>query len=187
MEITDREIVEKLIERDPIVTDWFYYRKCRPLFLSLMKRLFSYPIEYNEFVNEVILFLMENGEHRLRSFDFQSTLLHWLRVCLVRHFVRNNAVMIDDTSKEAPYLAERTVSDSVRQIHSKLDLDILLNILAADNPRHAYVLRRILVDDAEPEAVAAEIRVQVANLYNIKKRAYANLAKIASGIKRNRL
>lgn len=127
--LTDQEIVEKLLARDPVVTEWFYFVKCRPLFLSLMKKLFDYPIEYKEFVNEVVLFLMENDEHRLRSFDFQSTITHWLRRCLVRHFIRNGKVMIDDTSKEPPYPYEGSEVDVVSQINAKLDLDILLTIL----------------------------------------------------------
>lgn len=147
--LTDQEIVEKLLERDTIVTRWFYYVKCRPLFLSLMKKLFKYPIEYDEFVNEVVVFLMENDDHRLKSFDFQSTFMYWLQRCLVRHFIRIGKVMIDDTSKEPPYPLEGSEVDVVSQINAKLDLDILLKILAKDNPRHSYVIKRILVDDAE--------------------------------------
>lgn len=184
--LTDQEIVEKLLARDPVVTEWFYFVKCRPLFLSLMKKLFDYSIEYKEFVNEVVLFLMENDEHRLRSFDFQSTITHWLRRCLVRHFIRNGKVMIDDTSKEPPYPYEGSEVDVVSQINAKLDLDILLKILAKDNPRHSYVVKRILVDDAEFKNVALELDVQVSNLYNIKKRAIEDLTVIALGIKKNK-
>lgn len=184
--LTDKEIVEKLLERDPIVTRWFYYVKCRPLFLSLMKKLFNHPIEYDEFVNEVVVFLMENDDHRLKTFDFQSTLMHWLRRCLVRHFIRNGQVMIDDTSKEPPYPIEGDEVDLVSQINAKLDLDILLKILERDNPRHSYVIKRILIDDAEFQNVASELDVQVSNLYNIKKRAIDDLTVIALGIKRNK-
>ena len=182
-QLTDKEIVEKLLERDPIVTRWFYYVKCRPLFLSLMKKLFNHPIEYDEFVNEVV---MENDDHRLKSFDFQSTFMYWLQRCLVRHFIRNGQVMIDDTSKEPPYPIEGDEIDFISQINAKLDLEILLKILAKDNPRHSYVIKRILLDDAEFKNVASEINVQVSNLYNIKKRAIEDLTLIALGIKRNK-
>lgn len=185
-QLTDKEIVEKLLERDPIATRWFYYVKCRPLFLSLMKKLFNHPIEYDEFVDEVVVFLMENDDHRLKSFDFQSTFMYWLQRCLVRHFIRNGQVMIDDTSKEPPYPIEGEEVDLVSQINAKLDLETLLKILAKDNPRHSYVIKRILLDDAEFKNVASEIKVQVSNLYNIKKRAIEDLTVIALGIKKDK-
>lgn len=184
--LTDQEIVEKLLERDPLVTKWFLYVKCRPLFLALMKKLFNYPIEYDEFVDEVVLFLMEDDCHRLKTFDFESTLTYWLQKCLVRHFLRNGKVMIDDTSKEAPFPIENDEVDLISTLNAKLDLGILLDILAKYNPRHSYVIKRILVDDAEFKDVASEIGVQVANLYNIKKRAINDLILIALDIKRNK-
>lgn len=185
-QLTDQEIVEKLLERDPIVTKWFYYVKCRPLFLSLMKKLFNHPIEYDELVDEVVVFLMENDDHRLKSFDFQSSFMYWLQRCLVRHFIKNGKVMIDDTSKEPPYPLEESEVDVASQINAKLDLDIFLKILAKDNPRHSYVIKRLLVEDAEFINVASEINVQVSNLYNIKKRAIEDLIVIALGIKKNK-
>lgn len=185
-QLSDQEIVEKLLERDPIVTKWFYYVKCRPLFLSLMKKLFNHPIEYDEFVNEVVVFLMENNDHRLKSFDFQSTLTYWLQRCLVRHFIRNGQVMINDTGKEPPYPIEGDEVDLVSHINAKLDLEMLLKILAKDKPRHSHVIKRILLDDAEFKNVASEIGVKVSNLYNIKKRAIDDLTVIALGIKRNK-
>lgn len=185
-QLSDQEIVEKLLERDPIATRWFYYVKCRPLFLSLMRKLFNHPIEYDEFVNEVVVFLMENDDHRLKSFDFQSALTYWLQRCLVRHFIKNGQAMIDGASKEPPYPMEGEETDPVSQINAKLDLEILLKILAKDNPRHSYVIKRILLDGAEFKNVASEINVQVSNLYNIKKRAFEDLTVIALGIKRNK-
>lgn len=184
--LTDQEIVEKLLQRDPIVTKWFYYVKCRPLFLSLMKKLFNHPIEYDEFIDEVVVFLMENDGHRLKSFDFQSTLTYWLQRCLVRHFIRNGQVMIDDSSQEPPYPIEGSEVDIIGSINAKLDLETLLKILAKDNPRHSYVLKRILLDDAEFKNVASELDVKVSNVYNIKKRAIDDLTEIALGIKKNK-
>lgn len=185
-QLTDKEIVEKLLERDPIVTRWFYYVKCRPLFLSLTKKLFNHPIEYDEIVDEVVVFLMENDDHRLKTFDFQSTFMYWLQRCLVRHFLRNGQVMIEDSSKEPPYPLDGDEIDFISRINAKLDLEILLKSLEKNNPRHAFVIKRILLDNAEFKDVASEINVQVANLYNIKKRAFDDLTVIALGIKKDK-
>lgn len=96
--------------------------------------------------------------------------------------------MIEDVTKESPYVLE---SENLRQdeavdhigvLNAKLDMRILLDELAASNSRYAYVIQRILLDDAEYETVAGELNVQVANLYNIKSRAMEELTKIALGL-----
>ena len=47
------------------------------------------------------------------------------------------------------------------------------------NRRFAFVVRRLILQDAEPQDVAAELGVSVDNLYNIKRRAVAALTAIA--------
>ena len=96
--------------------------------------------------------------------------------------------MIEDVTKESPYVLENEnvrqddVVDHIGTLNAKLDIKILMDELAASNSRYAYVIQRILLDDAEYETVAAELNVQVANLYNIKKRAMEELTKIALGL-----
>lgn len=181
--LTDPEIVEKLLERDPIVTKWFYYVKCRSLFLSLIKKLFKHPVEYDEFVNEVIVLLMERDEYRLRQFDYQSTICCWLRTCLIRHFIRNNDIMIEDITKEPPYSIDVAVVETISQTQAKIDMDFLLKKVEKKNKRHAFVIRRLILEDAEFEDVADELHVKVSNLYNIKKRAMEVLTEVALGTK----
>ena len=41
------------------------------------------------------------------------------------------------------------------------------------------MIKRLILDDAEPKTVADELRVSVDNLYNIKKRAVAALTEAA--------
>jgi hypothetical protein len=43
------------------------------------------------------------------------------------------------------------------------------------NKRYAYVIKRLVLEDATPAIVAQELDITVDNLYNIKKRAIALL------------
>lgn len=185
-EFSDEEIVKKLIERDPEVTRWFYYVKCRPLFLKLMRRLFNYPIKYDEFVNEVNVFLLENDEYRLRQFAFQSTICNWLRTGLIRYFIHNGKIMIEDTSKESPLSIFDKGIDETSKLNAKIDIERLMKELAHQNKRHEYVIRRLHLDGASHEDVAKELNVKVSNLYNIKKRAMKDLTLIALNQKKPR-
>ena len=50
--MTDQQIIEALIARDERVTQQFFFRNCRPLFLSIIRYIFSYDVDYDEFVND---------------------------------------------------------------------------------------------------------------------------------------
>ena len=45
--------------------------------------------------------------------------------------------------------------------------------------RYAQVIRRLILEDCEPEALAQEMNITTANLYNIKRRSIAQLIRIA--------
>ena len=74
--MTDQEIIQGLIERDNRVTEEFFYVKCRPLFYSIMKLVFSCEVDYDEMVNELYLYLMDGDASKLRNFQVAATAIH---------------------------------------------------------------------------------------------------------------
>lgn len=44
----DWEIIQGQIDQDNQISDLFFYVKCRPLLTSIMRLVFSSPVEYNE-------------------------------------------------------------------------------------------------------------------------------------------
>ena len=76
--MSDKEIVGKLIERDNAVTDEFFFTRCRTLFISIIRSVFSYEVDYDEFVNEFYLYLMENDAYRLRQFQGRISVYQWM-------------------------------------------------------------------------------------------------------------
>ncbi len=175
----DSQIIRGLIERDERVTERFFFRDCRPLFVSVIRKIFDYEVDYDEFVNEFYVYLMDSDAARLSQFEGRSSLFQWMKVVAIRYFWVKRSKMIEDRTKDA--LVERyTMSESVdsgRGMMAKMDVEALLERM--DNPRQVYMIRRLILDDAEPETVAKELKVTVDNLYNIKKRALAALTKIA--------
>ena len=47
------------------------------------------------------------------------------------------------------------------------------------NKRYVYVIQQLVIEDREPEEMAKEMNVTVDNLYNIKRRAMAQLTQVA--------
>ena len=64
-----------------------------------------------------------------------------------------------------------------------MDVDNLL--CQMKNQRYAKVIRMLMIEDMTPDEVAKELFVTVDNLYNIKRRAMAALAKVALKDKRH--
>ena len=69
------------------------------------------------------------------------------------------------------------VIDMLSADEAKQDMERLFTLMS--NERYVSVIRALVLEDREPEQIARFMGVTVANLYNIKKRALAALAKVA--------
>lgn len=177
--MTDQQIIQALITRDERVTQQFFFKDCRPLFMSIMRHVFSYEVDYDEFVNEFYLYLMEDEAYRLKQFQGRSSIYQWMKVVAIRYFIAKRDGMIDMEPKD-------TLSDSVMQdeavdeedaVTAKMDVERLFALMP--NKRYVYVIKRLVLQEAEPKTVALELDTNVDNLYNIKKRAMAALTEVA--------
>ena len=177
--MSDQQIIEALIARDERVTKQFFFENCRPLFLSIIGYVFSYEVDYDEFVNELYLHLMEDDAYRLRQFQGRSSIYQWMKVTAIRYFIAKRCNMIETTSKEPlmENLTQRKAVDNENKIMAMMDVEYLFSLMS--NRRYVYVIRRLVLQEANPKVVAQELRIKVDNLYNIKKRAIASLTEIA--------
>ena len=175
--MTDQEIVKGLIERDAFVTEDFFFVKCKPLFYSIMNIVFDYEVEYDEMVNELYLYLMEDDAIKLRNFEYRSSVYQWLKILATRFFIRKRTRMIDDASGEPPYGKQEQVAALESEVAVGYDMERLFE--AMPTKRYVYVIRRLILEECEPEELAREMNITIANLYNIKRRSMAQLTRIA--------
>lgn len=175
--MTDQEIVQALIGRDPRVTAQFFFKDCRPLMLSIIRRVFDRQIvDYDEIISELYIHLMENDAYRLRQFKFESTLYQWLKTTAIRFCLKlkTEGKVIDS---QEPLDNGNRHTGSAESSQAKIDVDALLRQMR--NLRYAKAIRMLMIDDMTPDEVAKELSVTVDNLYNIKRRAMAALADVA--------
>lgn len=171
----DLSVVQALIAHDDRMTRQFFFKDCRPLFQSIIRHVFSYEVNYDEFVNEFYLYLMEDDASKLRQFEGRSSIYQWLKVTAIRYFIAKRDRMIDENSKEAPVIYDNE-ENMEEPLLVRMDTDCILNMLP--NKRYEYVIRRLILEEIDPKTVAAELEVSVDNLYNIKRRAMNALTKI---------
>ena len=96
--MTDLQIIERLIARDEVVTQQFFYKDCRPLFRSVIYNVFQNKVEYDELINELYLYLMENDAYRLKQFEGRSSLFQWIKVVAIRYFIEKRDQVIEKES-----------------------------------------------------------------------------------------
>lgn len=176
--MTDEEIVRGLIARDNEITRKFFFGQCQPLFRSIIRFVFSYKVDYDEFVNELYHELIKDDAHKLRSFDYRGSFMGWLKIVAIRHFISKRDELIENVSKELLY-EENDVSfdEPINAISNIMDLEWLLRMMS--NERYAYVIRKLILEEVSYEDLAEELGTNTANLYNIKKRAMAALTRVA--------
>ncbi len=177
--MTDREIIQGLIDRDHRITEHFIYNKCRPLLTAIMRLVFNHPVEYNEMVSELYDYLMEDDCIKLRQFQYRSTIYQWMKVVATRFFIHKRDLLIENVPEETLYEKHNDdeMVDTAQMVAQEIDVDRLLSLM--ENQRYADVVRHLILRDEEPEKYAESIGVTVDNLYNIKKRAIAALSRIA--------
>lgn len=175
--MTDQEIIQGLIARDNRVTEEFFFVKCRPLFFSVMKLVFDHEVEYDEMVNELYVYLMEDDAVKLRKFEYRSSVYLWLKITAIRFFIKRKFQMIEDESQETPYDGHCATIAPESDTSAEGDLERLF--LAMPTKRYVHVIRRLILEDWEPEQLAIEMNITTANLYNIKRRAIVQLTRVA--------
>lgn len=177
--MTDQQIIQGLINKDNHITREFFFEQCKPLFCSIIKIVFDKKVEYDELVDELYLYLMEDDAEKLRSFQYRSSVFQWLKILSIRFFIRlrDQGKVIEDESHE-PLYEENNITMGNDAYNTAIeDLKRLLN--AMPNERYAFVIHKLIIDDVSSELLAFEMGVTTANLYNIKLRAIRQLTEVA--------
>ena len=175
--MTDQEIIQGLIERDNRVTEEFFFVRCRPLFLSIICKVFNYEVEYDELVNELYIYMMEDDAKKLRDFEYRSTIYQWFKTVAIHFFVKKRDELIGKDGEESPYKGESEPATDEDAYSAKSDLRRLFSLMP--NKRYVYVIQRLMIDGWKPEDLAKEMGINVDNLYNIKRRAMGQLTQVA--------
>lgn len=174
----EQEIIQGLIGRDPKITQQFFYQDCRPLLYDLIGNIFSTRVDYDELINELYLHLMANDAARLKTFQGNSSLFHWLKRVAHNFFLdlKLRHRVIENESSERLYEQKEELTDISEQ-EAQMDVAALLDQI--ENERYRLVLQRLVLDGMDYDELSEITGLKKSNLYNIRKRAMAQLERIA--------
>jgi len=179
--LSDRELIDRIVNDEgtgsskDLILRYFFFEKCAPIFNHAVNRIFNGQVEKDELVGELFCYLQEKEWYKLRQFDYRSKLTTWLSVVATRFFQKKRAELLGIGLLDT--LIKEKGESFERQLHRRLDVETLLKQLP--NERYRYVIQKLILEDKEPQAVADEMNITMDNLYNIKRRALLQLARIA--------
>lgn len=142
------------------------------MFVYILNSVFSGRIDKTELVNELFLFLANDNWRKLKDFNYKSSLMTWITVVATRFFIRKRDKLIEYESSEALIIE----NDNFNFGHIAEDsIDIQMAINSMPNKRYQRAIQLLDMQEVSYEDAAIELNVSVANLYNIHRRAIAQL------------
>ena len=178
--LSDRELVDAVIQGDESAIEFFFYKKFNGLFLSNFNKVAAYKnVALEDLVQDLFVHLSKNDWENLKKYDEDcGQLVNWLSVVSYYFFRDKTASMIDSAPKDTiDDLEERSIFlESPYKTDSEMTMmDIKKGIEKLRPPRDRDVIEYLVVQERPPEEVAKELGVTVDNLYNIKSRALVKL------------
>lgn len=172
IQLSDREIVAGIIANNSRIIKYFFFEKCSRIFVYIINSVFDGKIQKEELLNELFIYLAKDDWKKLREFNFNSSLMTWISIVATRFFVRKRDKLIENDSSESLLLdiKEKTLENlPIDNINLQMAIDIL------PNHRYRQVIQLIDLQDVPYKDVASLMEVSIANLYNIHRRAIAQL------------
>lgn len=170
---TDRELVDRITRNDKAVIEYFFIKKCSPIFLYILRSVFDGKIDVKELVNELFLYLSENNWYKIRQFDYRSRLTSWVRIVAVRFFVKKR----NELMEQGLYFTPSNIKEQGFNPHAFIDKRMDLHKALDSMPNERY--RKVIIDldlkEIPPEQLAKEMGITVDNLYNVHRRALLQL------------
>ena len=176
--LTDRDLVEGLINNNPFIIKYFFDTKCSPMFRYIINTVFSGDVDYYELVSELYIYLQENDWHKVKQFDYKSKLTTWLSTVSVRFFIKKRNQLIGSVTQNAQIeeAVNKTTHERYDRFIENMDLYNAMNKLKP--PRYRFVLYATEIEGREDREVAEMLGTGVSNIYNIKSRAKKQLLTI---------
>lgn len=174
----EKDIIDSLVNKDGAITQRFFYQNCRPLFYKLIGDIFTTHVDYDELVNELYVHLMEDDARRLRSFNGDSSIYQWMKKVAYNFFLdlKLHRRVIENKSNDSLYEKRDELVDSSEQ---EAQMDVATLIDQIENERYRMVLQKVVIEGMDYDELSEITGLKKSNLYNIKKRAMAELERIA--------
>ena len=171
--LDDHELVDGILNNNKPLIKYFFTKKCSGLLAYILMNVFDGNIDKRELVSELYLFIAHNDWQAFRKFQYRSTLMTYVSVVSVRFFIAKRAQLKDIPKSTSQNNQEGQIHSTVLSLEQRIDIREALKKMP--NERYRKVIEILDLQDVRPEQLANDMNVTVDNLYNIHRRALAQL------------
>lgn len=172
--LSDKEIVEGILNRNTKLTYLFLYEKCYPLFKSRYDKYNTDCESCIEFINTIYIYIMtpgpQSGKSPLESFGFRCHFVLWLKIVAenyCKQLFHKRLEIVD-----APEPTDRNVGEpSTLDISSINHRDIEIVLAQMPNMRYRTLIRYRYLEEKSNEETAQLLGMSMDNYYNKHKLA----------------
>lgn len=153
--------------------EYFFFKKCKPLFAYIIQSIFDYQIDENTLISELYIYLQANDWHKVKQFDYRSKLTTWMSVVAIRYFQKKREMLIETEMSQTLIRETDSGFNPNFCIERKIDIHDAMNRMR--NLRYRQVIEMLDLKEMRPDILAKQMNVTVDNLYNIHRRALLQL------------
>ncbi|MBR5656199.1 MAG: sigma-70 family RNA polymerase sigma factor [Prevotella sp.] len=169
----DHALVDGILNNNGKLIEYFFNKKCSGLFAYIIENIFDGNVDKQDLSQELFLYLAKNNWYKVRQFDFRSKLMTWVTVVAVRFFQKKRKELIEKTGSMP--LNDKMWQEQSHAIYIDQRMDLHIALAKMPNTRYRKVIEVLDLQEVRPDILAKEMNVTVDNLYNIHRRALAQL------------
>ena len=184
--MSDKEIVQAILNRDKEITFLYLYKKCYPIFNVVHRKYYTDCETPIELINEIYIYILtpnkKTGKCKLADFGFRCTLTMWIRIIVENYchqlFAKKKIIIEDILNQDDRNPFENksigidiNVEDFEFNNLIREDVMKLLNMMS--NKRYRQLLIYRYLEEMSNEETAKLLALTIANYYNVHLRAKA--------------
>ena len=153
MNMTDRQVVDKLIIGDHRTIKDFFFVRCKPMLMYIGQYFCQYKHTPEELIGEFYEFLSADDWHKLRIFKYTCSLNSYVTIIASRYFQHKRdkeMLSLDDNIALVNNLQE------VSGVNGVFFMEDVNKVIMRMPPFDRFLVQRILIDGEKPGDILDE-------------------------------
>ena len=167
----DLETALKLVERDPIITEEFFFKECSSIFYYIISYFYSEENDWEEkkkeLINQFYLYVMETKA--LQGYRGEGRLKTYLRQVAYNYFERQVEKDLHRKIAEAKFYSQEQLEVMLATERESLKSNVRKGIAKMKDERNAFIIQKMFVDDFSKGEIMYELDVEKGSHFDVLK------------------
>lgn len=179
-EMTEKQVVSAILQRDATITREFLFRQCYPLFNNIYNKYYTDCESVLEFMQEIYLYIIipqrKTGQSKLEGFGHRCSFPMWLKIVAENYCHQLFAKRIETDKNYGDGDSLERIGGSVDKEIRNLSMEDAYKVLKQmPNERYRRLIELRYLLDKTNEETAELLSMTRPNYYNKHKLAKAQL------------